>query len=178
VSSKTVIHAHPGAKRPRYFAGRLLTPADLELEQQYVDGQLRHLTRAALGTGIIDGLVVSASANAVAVSPGLAVDPLGRLVELSDTCTASLPASTGAWDVFVAIDQEPCDLRPAIGPEPDPLNEPGALRDVVRVYLHDTLPFAERMDEGSAVWLGRVRCDKGKTRVEHPKRVGKGASRD
>ena len=66
-------------------------------------------------------------------APVLAVDPLGCLVELNETCSAALPASTGAWDVFVGLDQDPCDLRPAIGPEPDALNEPGTLRDVVRL---------------------------------------------
>jgi hypothetical protein len=89
-----------------------------------------------------------------------------------------LPASTGAWDVFVGLDQDPCDLRPVLGPEPDPLNEPGTLRDVVRLYLLDTLPFAERTDDGNAVWLGRVRAGKGKTEVERPERLGKRASQD
>lgn len=176
VPNKTIICAQIGAKRPRYFEGRLLTRQDFEFEQQYIDRQLRHLARATLGVGIVEGLVVSATATSIAVSPGLAVDPLGRLVELTDTCTAALPATSGAWDVLLELDYEPCDPGLALGLDEDAAREATMQRDVVRLLLAETEPFADRGDSGNVVWLGRVRATRGAIEIDRAKRCAKDAA--
>ena len=163
---KTIIGSHAGAKRPRFFYGRLLTAEDFQLEQQYIDGQLRRLARATLGVGVVEGLVISTSESTITVSPGLAVDALGRMVELTETCTAALPAATGAWNVFVELVHEPCDGSPALGLDEDFKQEAAALRDVSRVWLEETQPSADRADDGKSVWLGRVRAARGAIEVD------------
>lgn len=65
-------------KRPRFFSGRLLTPADLELEQQYVREKLKRHNRTLHGFGIVSGLKVKMNAGEIVVEPGLALDCEGN----------------------------------------------------------------------------------------------------
>lgn len=95
---KHVVCTRPGAKRPNYFAGRLLTAEDLQREQDYHLDKLRQLVRTILGVGIVDGLKVSSAGPKVTVSPGVAMDPTGRLIELPESCQFDLPAGGGAWN--------------------------------------------------------------------------------
>lgn len=65
-------------RRPHYFFGQLITPEDLQLEQDY-HRDMRHLQNRRLGSGIVDGLRVTAdSEGAVTVTPGFAIDRHGR----------------------------------------------------------------------------------------------------
>lgn len=65
-------------KRSRFFDGRLLTPADLEREQQYVREKLKRHNRSLHGFGIVSGLKVTISAGQIIVAPGLALDCEGN----------------------------------------------------------------------------------------------------
>ena len=167
---KLTIASHMGAKRPRYFPARMLTAEDLELEQQYVNGQLRRLTRATLGTGVVEGLAISTSESTISVLPGLAVDPLGQLIELTESSAATLPAASGAWDVFVKLDHEPCDPILALAFDDESRQEPSMLCDVIRVWLEDAQPASAHLGGDSAVWLGRVRAIRGAIEIECAKR--------
>lgn len=160
---KTVIGSRIGAKRPRYFHGRLLTAADFQLEQQYTDGRLCRLALVALGPGVVEGLVISAFDGSIVISPGVAVDPLGRLIELTEPCKAALPAATGAWNVFVELEHEPCDAAPASGVDESSGLEATMLRDVIRIWLAQS--SGDPTDEGSAVWLGRLHATAGTIEV-------------
>jgi hypothetical protein len=68
----------PSLKRPRYFGGKLLTPADLELEQQYVREKSKLHNRALHGFGIVSGLTVTLKEGTIIVGPGLALDCEGN----------------------------------------------------------------------------------------------------
>jgi hypothetical protein len=81
----------PSLKRPRYFAGNLLTAADLELEQQYVREKSKLHNRALHGFGIVFGLKVTVDAGQVLVEPGLALDCEGNEVVVS--AAQSIPAA-------------------------------------------------------------------------------------
>ena len=61
-------------KRPRFFAGKLLTAADLELEQQYFLDKFKRHNRSLHGFGIVSGLKVTTNAGQIIVEPGLALD--------------------------------------------------------------------------------------------------------
>ena len=82
-----VMEQFAGAKRPHYFDGQLLNPADLNREQEYHLGQRRLHNRMLHGTGVVSGLDVSAagrsSPRAIAIEPGLALDSAGREVILT-----------------------------------------------------------------------------------------------
>ena len=65
-------------RRPHYFLGQLITPEDFQLEQDY-HRDMRHLQNRRFGSGIVDGLHVSADPpGEVTVTPGFAIDRHGR----------------------------------------------------------------------------------------------------
>ena len=68
-----------GVERPRYFAGKLLTAEDYELEQAYHIERRRLLNRMLHGAGVVSGLEVDdGNGGTVTVEPGFALDPQGR----------------------------------------------------------------------------------------------------
>jgi hypothetical protein len=68
----------PTLKRPRFFDGKLITPADLELEQQYFREKFKRHNRSLHGFGIASGLKVTARSGQIVVEPGLALDCEGN----------------------------------------------------------------------------------------------------
>ena len=124
-------------RRNRYFAGRLLDAADFSREQEYWLARERQLNRHVLGHGVVSGLRVTAVQNrngrGIRVEPGLAIDPLGRVIvvpeahelvpiALTDECgnpadsrTHQLPRTLV---VSLCYREYPADFRPTIVPEP------------------------------------------------------------
>jgi len=86
---------HP-PRRNRYFAGKTLAVADLEMEQDYVRGADAQLTRLVLGAGVVCGLDVTAGDRGgrpgIRIGPGLALDPWGRRIVVSRDVEVALPA--------------------------------------------------------------------------------------
>jgi hypothetical protein len=76
--------------RPRFFDGRFLTSADLTRDQDYMRQRQNDLARAS-GTGIIDGLQVSAAGTnggeAIVIQPGHGVTPTGEIVMVTQPLT-------------------------------------------------------------------------------------------
>lgn len=100
-------------RRVHYFTGQLLTPEDLQAEQDY-HRRMRYLHNRLLGQGIVDGLEVTAGdGSTIVVSPGMAVDGLGRelvLVDpiLVDVCEAGdVTDRDGSLDLIVTWAEEP-----------------------------------------------------------------------
>lgn len=81
-----------GADRVHYAEGIMLDAGDFQTEQLYHRGQLARSLKYLFGTGTVAGLMVSHKAvfddqqnlvrEEIEVSPGLAIDPVGRLVEV------------------------------------------------------------------------------------------------
>jgi hypothetical protein len=78
-------------ERPRYFAGRLLTAEDLELEQRYHIEKRRLLNRELRGPGIVSGLEVSPGEGFVTVVPGFALDSNGREILVTEPRQLAIP---------------------------------------------------------------------------------------
>ena len=82
------LYAVPAAQRPAYATGMLLDAQDFSDEQTYHRGRLARALASLGGSGTLAGLAVQYVAQGatqpeeVAVQPGLAIDRLGRLVEL------------------------------------------------------------------------------------------------
>jgi hypothetical protein len=85
------LFARPAAERPSYATGMLLDARDFADEQTYHRGRLARALASLTGGGTLAGLRVShtpataapdARPEEVRVEPGLAVDRLGRLIEL------------------------------------------------------------------------------------------------
>lgn len=89
-SPKDVLLEDEAIDRTYYATGVLLDTADFVAEQAYHRGRLARALASLHGVGTAAGLFVAHDPHAnaaiegeVAVEPGLALDPLGRLVELS-----------------------------------------------------------------------------------------------
>ena len=81
-------------KRPHFFTGKLLTVADLELEQQYHREKSKLHNRSLHGFGIVSGLKVSVDAGQIVVEPGLALDCAGNEIVITARQTIAPPVIT------------------------------------------------------------------------------------
>ncbi len=78
----TLIPTDTPLTRLNYFDGKFLRAEDLQNEQQYLR-QLVALSNQAGGAGIVNGLDIAlTSGDRLALSPGLAIDPQGRVLLL------------------------------------------------------------------------------------------------
>ena len=86
---------HP-PRRNRYFVGKTLAVADLEMEQDYVRGANAQLARLVLGAGVVCGLDVTAGdagdRPCIHVGAGLALDGWGRRIVVPRDVEVALPA--------------------------------------------------------------------------------------
>lgn len=161
-----VAPASEGPDRLHYALGMMLDADDFAAEQRYHRGRLARALRYLFGTGTVVGLKVTAEPEGqptteIRVSAGLAIDPLGRLIELpravcldvqrwfdavvDDTDLNALlsDASQGhtnpaTVDVFARFRVGPRGLTPAFATGPyDALDavQPSRLRDGVEVSL-------------------------------------------
>lgn len=81
-----------GLERLYYANGQRLAAPELRLEQRYHITVRRLLNRGLFTAGVVDGLeVVKASSRSVLVSPGLALDPLGRELVVDEPTTVPVP---------------------------------------------------------------------------------------
>jgi hypothetical protein len=127
--------------RPRYFSGRLLSVADLQLEQDYLREKLRRHNRALHGVGIVRGLGVSVEATTDAsdgrlrVEAGFAIDPCGNELALGRGAVLALPE--GGERLFVSMRHwdRPCSPVPSTDGE----SMPSRIEEVCVVALVDTV---------------------------------------
>lgn len=84
-------------ERPRFFAGKLLTAKDLELEQQYFLEKLKRHNRSLHGFGIVSGLKVTTESGKIAVDAGMALDCQGNEVVIRSVQLLLPPARSESW---------------------------------------------------------------------------------
>ena len=82
------LKASPAPERVNYATGVMLQADDFEAEQTYHRGRLAQLARYLLGSGTLAGLKVVAPVAGdnlleLHVTPGVAIDRFGRLIEIS-----------------------------------------------------------------------------------------------
>jgi hypothetical protein len=105
--------------RTRFADGMLLTAADLDQEQTYVERRLRYLS-LFLGSGVLAGFDVKAGeGNSIVVGPGRAIDPLGREIVLDQA--KDLEGREGLLCVQrdAPLEQTASDLAPTQPPPPE-----------------------------------------------------------
>ncbi|MBC9820559.1 hypothetical protein [Terrabacter sp. MAHUQ-38] len=109
--------------RVNYFHGRLVTADDLRREQEQFRARQWLHNRMLHGYGVATGLEVTVLDDELHVSPGLAIDGLGREIVLTDLHTVDgsgvVTESHGRVQLVVTWAEEPVDevLGPD-GPEP------------------------------------------------------------
>jgi hypothetical protein len=137
-------------RRPRYFTGMILAARDLEAEQTY-HRQMRYLANRLCGGGIAEGLDVTLAGRGVAVSPGVAIDPLGRELVLTEPVRVPLSErrrrEPDAWDLLLVWGEDLDGPVPVPGEEA----EPAWVVERPRVHL---LPPGQA--PGEAVILARL----------------------
>jgi hypothetical protein len=147
-------------KRNKYFYGKLLDVAHLQMEQCYGIEKRWLLNRLALGPGVLCGLGVTAGADGtLAISPGVAIDGCGREIIVSTARASIDPAQptdangapsgaklTGGHTTIYLCYTE-CDAEPTMVyvSECDgvPTNAPSTTVEKYRVIVRPGLPGTE-----------------------------------
>lgn len=147
------------SQRPRYAAGQLLTAEDLQLAQDYHAAKLRQLTRVVLGVGVVEGLGISRAGSRVTVRPGVAVDGMGRLLELAEACQFAVPAGAAVWNVFIGMEEVAGDPQPNMvgGLETITGSSPHRIQEVIKLWIEAAAAKASAPATG-AIWLGKIRA--------------------
>jgi hypothetical protein len=132
-------------RRVNYFSGRLLTAKDFQDEQDYGIERHRLHNRCLHGAGVICGLEVSVDAaqNRIHVSPGLALDCLGREIVLPEARLLSRPALPLALYLCIRYAERGVDLIPAPG-GPAQVGEPvqpGVIESSFEFAFEPSNPF-------------------------------------
>lgn len=106
-------------RRVSYSLGMLLTASDFEAEQGY-HRQMRYLHNRLLhGYGTVNGLDVAVDGTDVHVSPGFAIDELGREIVVTEQMSLCLdpPGRDRRWirDLAIAWREVPEEPTPSLG---------------------------------------------------------------
>jgi hypothetical protein len=99
-------------RRNNFFVGRLLSAADLELEQNYFRSKLKLHNRLMHGFGIVSGLEVSSSS-------GVALDCEGNEIVVVEPFAQPLPSLSSDTSLFLTIHyrEQQTNPTPALGSE-------------------------------------------------------------
>jgi hypothetical protein len=90
-------------KRPNFFSGKLLTPADFKLEQQYFREKSKLHNRSLHGFGIVSGLNVALASGHIVVEPGLALDCEGNELVVDAAQSLVSPPMTDVRSMFLNV---------------------------------------------------------------------------
>ncbi|MDO4292923.1 MAG: hypothetical protein Q4C65_06790 [Eubacteriales bacterium] len=83
-------------ERNRYYTGKMLTSADFEAEQSYLNNKRRFLNQMVTGAGIVCGLsVVSLDDQSLMIESGMAIDDTGREIVVDSSVVKKLSALAG-----------------------------------------------------------------------------------
>lgn len=103
--------------RNNYFAGKLLTAADFQVEQDYHIGHRRSHNRQLHGAGVVSGLrVFMVDSTRIRVEPGMAIDCLGREILVPDPAEVDLQGSGKVVILTIAYAERLAEPVPVPGP--------------------------------------------------------------
>jgi hypothetical protein len=100
-------------RRNRYFYGKRLDVQHMQMEQDHGQHKQWMLNRLTVGKGVVCGLHVAIDNNRLCVSPGMAIDGLGREIVVPVRACIDPFAPNGG-----------CDCTPGATPRPDPKDDP------------------------------------------------------
>jgi hypothetical protein len=134
-------------KRNHYFYGKLLTENDLADEQHYFREKQRLLNLHLLGLGIVSGLQVSASKQAITVSPGMALDGHGREIMLTVPATLKLPKERTPQWVVIKYAERQTDPVPVLA-DGDETLQPSRIEEGIEIFYASENPCAPKRNKG------------------------------
>jgi hypothetical protein len=104
-------------KRPNFFSGKLIAPADFELEQRYFREKLKLHNRSLHGFGIVSGLTVTVDSGHVVVEPGLALDCEGNELVVDAAQSILAPPISDSGAIYLNIRFAEVGVDPTVGPD-------------------------------------------------------------
>ena len=141
--------------RNHFFAGRFLTAADLELEQNYFRDKLRLHNRSLHGFGIVSGLEVSHRQDKLIIACGLALDCQGNEILIVDPVSHSLPDSNLGTSSYLTISYSEQATNPTLVPD-DKLCEPALIAESFTLGFESQNPNQHhRHEQGRWVACGQ-----------------------
>ena len=159
--------------RVNYFDGKLLSADDLRDEQTYFRQRLRRLNQRLHGHGVVSGLTVSIKGKGnvarIEIAPGVAIDPTGEEIVVTNGVTLSLPAAQQELYVQIRWTERPC--KPV--PSPD-VSDPTQYSRIADAWETVLSPVAAQ-DAVTLAHLRRIsgRWTIGKARTSGKSRRGK-----
>ena len=102
-------------KRVHYFKEQLLTAEVFQTEQDYNLNKRRLQNRQNLGVGVVSGLHVSTQTDGIHIFPGVAIDPLGREIIVTEPQIVPYPSGHDAVSLLISYTEKPTDPAPAAG---------------------------------------------------------------
>jgi len=110
-------------RKNRFFSGKLMTPRDMDAEQEYHAERLHTLARFVAGSGVLHGLEVQSISDTddgleVTIEPGIALDGNGRPIVVDRVTTTSLPHPSGN-ELSLYIQYDELALEPVPVPNTD-----------------------------------------------------------
>ncbi len=142
-------------ERNKFFYGKLLTVADFELEQKYMNDKRRFLSRYLFGTGVICGLnTYSVDDGSVMIEAGAAIDSTGREIVLNESILRKLSGidgydATSGSVLYLCIEyaEEPHDpvyaIARTLGDTAESASEFSRVRESFRLFVTDKEPDPE-----------------------------------
>lgn len=122
-----------------FFKGKLMTPRDMETEQEYHRERSHTINRFLHGTGIVRGLEIRSVSETsdgldVTVSPGLAIDGTGRPIIVEQVTTKSVPRPNGdEAHVFIQFQEATIETVP-VPDAKEAIDEDTAANRAVEVF--------------------------------------------
>lgn len=152
-------------ERNRYFYGKLMTVRDFLQEQQYFNNKRWLINRLLFGTGIVCGLDVRpAGQTEVEVSPGVALDQLGREItvlrtERVDLKTLKITPLSGAPPrrIRLCLAYHECPKEPVPSVRSSPCDEVCESNRVSETFTFEWQPVPTNIppDQTCEEWLNR-----------------------
>jgi hypothetical protein len=133
-------------ERPKYYAGQLLSLADLTAEQDYLIAKRRLHNRYLHGWGVVSGLgVATAGPSEVRIEPGLALDAVGNEILVCEQVRLTIPRTADL--LFVVLEYAETETAPI--PNPSPTTTDDALiytriKEGYRLELVDAEPAGDQ----------------------------------
>lgn len=142
-----VVFSEHQLERPNWFGGRLLTAADLDLQQSYVRERARRHNRLLHGWGVATGLDVTAGLDGqLYVSAGFALDAAGNEIVVPDEVRIDAQvaglATVGATS-WVSVRWDECRAGEVPAPRPNDPPVAAAWREDFEIAVLADPPPAE-----------------------------------
>jgi hypothetical protein len=128
-----------GFRRNNFFSGRLLTAADLELEQNYFREKQKLHNRALHGFGIVSGLDVSHRRDKLLITNGLALDCEGNEIVIAESLSHPFPQLSDGT-VFLIIRYHELESNPTLLPDPNKSFAPALIEEGFALSFESSNP--------------------------------------